>query len=661
MLLARALLASVSLCATALVLGGCATSFDPADGAPIATSVGAINGSAYGGRQPIKNAKVYLLQARSGGDAGPGIAPTTSNASTDLLTSAAGNGTAGAYYVLTDTNGKFSMTGDYTTCTTGEQVYLYSVGGDAGGGTNTAAGLMAVLGTCGSFAFTASTTINMSEVSTIAAAYAMSGFATDAMHVGYSGSPLAKTGITNAFANANQLFDVSSNPYTTPNTLPRATTPGSGMNGGTGTVPQAQIEMLADILAGCVDSSGTPFSQCSTLFSNGKNILGTTATDTATEAIYMAQNPGNTSVYNLVGAQPYGSVPGSAPANLTIQLTFTGGGLSPGLGQVRGMEVDSSGNIWAAGLYSDLSGDPGTTLGEFSPLGVPVITGGITGIGLSSPGGLALDAASDTLWIANYTGDNVTKYTISGGGYTAYSAGGSGVGPLSIAIDSAGYPWLTNTTTAPWVQKLNPTTGAAITTLSGNNLNGTEQVAFNAGSLGDLWIANGSGSEYSRFTNSGTSETSNLTLGQQTGGVAVDGTGNVWFGVSLNGVVKVNSAGTTSHYYACTGISGNSYGNSLTIDGASNIWLANNSTSDGMNSDNAICALNSSGATISGANAYAPPTSSTQPNSIIVDLSGDVWYDSCSDSKLYEIVGAAVPVVNPISYATANSKLGQRP
>ncbi len=45
----------------------------------------------------------------------------------------------------------------------------------------------------------------VNEVSTVAAAYAMAGFATDATHVGSSGTALALTGIANAFANAANL------------------------------------------------------------------------------------------------------------------------------------------------------------------------------------------------------------------------------------------------------------------------------------------------------------------------------------------------------------------------------------------------------------------------------------------------------------------------
>ena len=52
---------------------------------------------------------------------------------------------SGNYYVTTDSNGNFSIGNDYT-CTSGQQVYLYAVGGNAGAGNNSAAGMLAILG-----------------------------------------------------------------------------------------------------------------------------------------------------------------------------------------------------------------------------------------------------------------------------------------------------------------------------------------------------------------------------------------------------------------------------------------------------------------------------------------------------------------------------------
>ena len=201
------LLLSASLLVAALSLTGCAASFDPATSRPSLAETGAVSGTAFGGRQPVSGARIYMLQANNTAYAGQGIAASSANASTSLLTSCDGSDAIG-FYVLTSASGAFNLNGHTAACTSGEQVYLLSLGGKPDGvNTNTAAGLMAVLGTCGTD-FSSSTTVNMNEVSTIAAAYAMAGFATDATHVGYSGSALGRTGISNAFASAKLLYDM---------------------------------------------------------------------------------------------------------------------------------------------------------------------------------------------------------------------------------------------------------------------------------------------------------------------------------------------------------------------------------------------------------------------------------------------------------------------
>jgi hypothetical protein len=91
--------------------------------APVPSSGLSIQGHIRGGSQPITGAHVYLLAANttSYGDASLSL----------LKSSATGNSDDLGAYVLSDSNGSFSITGDYT-CTTGQQVYLYTLGGDPG-------------------------------------------------------------------------------------------------------------------------------------------------------------------------------------------------------------------------------------------------------------------------------------------------------------------------------------------------------------------------------------------------------------------------------------------------------------------------------------------------------------------------------------------------
>ena len=280
------------------------------DGLNQTASAGArLTGAVHGGQQPIVGAHVYIFAASATGYGGAGIAASSGNASVSLLTSAgntaldsSGGATNGDYYVTTDSGGGFSISGDYT-CTTGAQVYLYALGGNPGLVTNSATGLMAVLGNCpaaGNFA-AATPFVMVNEVSTVAAAYAMAGFATDATHVGSSGTALALTGIANAFANAGNLVNL-------PTGAALATTPA-----GNGTVPQAEINTLGNVLAACVNSNGaltggaSP-TGCYTLLAIALagGTTGAEPGDTASAAINIAHNPGVNiaSLYGLAAGTP---------------------------------------------------------------------------------------------------------------------------------------------------------------------------------------------------------------------------------------------------------------------------------------------------------------------------------------------------------------------
>ena len=111
-----ALTATLSL---PLLLTGCALT----NTATPTTSAGALlKGNVHGGQQPVTGAHVYLFAANTTGYGQPSV--SLLNANTD------GTDSLGSY-VLTDTNGGFSITGDYN-CTASSQVYLLATGGNPG-------------------------------------------------------------------------------------------------------------------------------------------------------------------------------------------------------------------------------------------------------------------------------------------------------------------------------------------------------------------------------------------------------------------------------------------------------------------------------------------------------------------------------------------------
>src|ERR1017187_1491211 len=298
-------------CLLPLILAGCSIN---STSAPIADAGLAIHGSVHGGQQPIVGAQVYLLAANTTGYGQPSVSK--------LSAMSTGYSSSLGAYVPTAPDGSFTITGDYS-CTPNTQVYLYSLGGSQGGIANPAAGLLAALGNCPSSGNFLSSTpfIAVNEVSTVAAAYAFAGFATDATHVSSSGTPLAQIGIANAFANATNLAGISTG-------AALAVTPA-----GNGTAPQSKVNTLANIIAACINSTGPSFTACSTLFSNAESAgaAGTLPTDTATAAINIAHSPGS-NVANLyalsTATPPFSPALAAQPFEFTVSLSFTGGGLN---------------------------------------------------------------------------------------------------------------------------------------------------------------------------------------------------------------------------------------------------------------------------------------------------------------------------------------------
>ena len=199
-----------------LSLSGCAGITDTSASAPVALHTAALQGSVFGGQQPIVGANVLLYAASTSG---------YGSNSTSLLTSA----------VTTDSTGSFNITSKYT-CSAGQQIYIVAAGGNPGAGINNQAVIMAALGDCTTL--TASRFIAMNEITTVAAAYALAPFMSNYSAVG---SSLANTGgMMRAFASAAKLADVS-----------RGSTPGPMLAVGA-IAPTAEINTLADILAACV-------------------------------------------------------------------------------------------------------------------------------------------------------------------------------------------------------------------------------------------------------------------------------------------------------------------------------------------------------------------------------------------------------------------------
>ena len=659
MRLSSSCVASFSLaCLLCLVLNGCSLSAPSTPSALTPEAGPAIHGTVYGAQSPIVGAQVYLFAAGSGV-----FTPNANgygNASQSLLNSSGtnttqdttlGDATFDDYYVTSGAGGAFSITGDYT-CTGGQQVYLYAVGGNTGSGPNSAAGLLAALGTCpgttGSLGntFASGQFITINEVSTVAAAYAFSGFATDAVHVSSSGTALAQSGIAKAFANAGNLETLSTG-------VALATTPA-----GNGTVPRTTINTLANILASCVNSTGPASSACTTLLADAKSggSTGTTPTDTATAAINIAHNPGaNIAALYALGtpSPPFSPALSAQPNDFTIGIALTGGGL----GYAIHIAIDGLGNAWLP------NGVIHNTVTEYSNLGAALSpSGGYTGGGLSSPRDVAIDSSGNA-WFAN-SASVIPELNSSGSPVSSTGYSGNGVSvPNTIAIDGSDNVWLGNGSSPFNLIEISDA-GTFLSGSSGYTSDGVSSTGMAIDGSGNVWMANSFNSleEFNRSVvlQSGASSYKGGGM-SNTNGLAIDNGGNVWItSVGASTVAKFSNAGvaisSSSGYTG--GCINDPYG--IAIDGGGNVWVANST-------GNCITKLSSAGAILSGSTGYTGGLLNA-PAGIAIDGSGDLWIMNENNSNVIEFIGVATPVITPIaaglpSTPTVNgtSNLGTRP
>jgi len=129
----------------------------------------------------------------------------------------------------------------------------------------------------------------------------------------------------------------------------------------------------------------------------------------------------------------------------------------------------------------------------------------------------------------------------------------------------------------------------------------------------DLWIGD-SNNTTAAFSATGTPYPLSPELGSGSGGVAIDGAGNVWtLNTGSSSVSEFTSKGTVTNGPFTDG--GLSAPSALAIDGLDQVWI--------VNSTNSISVFNSSGTAIS-TTAYTGAGLSS-PTSVAIDISGNLW------------------------------------
>jgi hypothetical protein len=223
----------------------------------------------YGGQQPITGAAVTLWAA--------GTTGTYGTAATSIATT------------TTDSNGNFSFNnGNVSPCTTGQYLYITSVGGNPGAGVNQYAALMAALPAPCS-ASTANTYVVVNEVTTVASVTALQqfmGITPGGSPAWTIGTPSANTsGLANAFTQVGNLVNIG----TGTSAVSTATNTIGGVTYTTTITPDTnKIYTLADVLAACINTNGS--SICTSLFADATPSGSAAPTDSIQVAYYLATN-----------------------------------------------------------------------------------------------------------------------------------------------------------------------------------------------------------------------------------------------------------------------------------------------------------------------------------------------------------------------------------
>jgi len=318
-----------------------------------------IQGRVYGGEQPLVGSTIQLYAAGtpvSGGGYGQGAIP--------LIT-----GTL----PTTDSNGYFTITGQYTAPTAPSLFYIVASGGSPGSGNpvNPNITLVSAIGGCtATVGLPSSLFININEITTMGTILALQQFiaapAAGNLHAPAIGAPAtAYNALQNAFESFQNLASISSGAIVTPASN-WATTSSNGL----------RINTLADILVHCVNSDPASTSNCSTLFSDASPFDATyPALDTTQAGWYIAQNPTNNipALFALIPANPPFVALSAAPADFTVSVaTAAAACQSPiTLATAANFEILAGSTVTSTGgtVVSDgnLGLSPGTSVTGFPP------------------------------------------------------------------------------------------------------------------------------------------------------------------------------------------------------------------------------------------------------------------------------------------------------
>lgn len=609
----------------------------------------AIAGQAFGGQQPVVGATISVVEMGTSGYGSTGI----------VLAS-----------TITDSNGNFSFAPNAYTCPQSDTpVYLLGIGGNSGFGNNGSSVEAAALGTCTN---AKQSFVVMNEVTTAVTATVLSHFfsttfgGANAANDWFGGPSSGSAGsmvYSKGLVNGNNV------------TIPAIVNNSSGSvnpNSSTVTIEATKINTIANILAACINTSGSLKNgqPCQQLFKFTTTPSGQVPSDTLQAAVSMALNPQLTTakmdnLFNLITAQaPFNPYLTAAPNDWSIGVSYTSSavGLAVDTGTTSTLDIDSAGNIWfpsnaaaAAGAAyfnpaSQTFNGPFNTTLLLHPQQVAIDANGFAWYNdsLSSAVSGYLTAAPTTTESVALPGTISTSLSV--GGDDRISVGltlGAVFEMANISPDRASYSVL------PGISFPFPTASLAGDTSNGNVV-GIDDPVTTAMRM--------------YYVDSTPAETHIVNANANSGQTLFTGNDDVqvrsYAGNAKDGLC-IKSTATCSNF----GGGPTNVAEGIAIDGGKNLWVAesksgsvlqvpvNNPTGTG-----AGIYLNSSGANNIPTNELIHGNNNggtaTTPYGVAVDATGNVWLSNagctvndCAPGSftLTEIVGAGFPTINPVS------------
>jgi hypothetical protein len=426
-----------------------------------------------------------------------------------------------------------------------------------------------------------------------------------------------------------------------------------------------------------------------------------------------------TALFGLAASSPpFQPTLSSAPSDWTLGITYTSAGTctnattgvspNPGatfMGSMESIAIDATGNVW----FNNGSTTAINALGALSPTGAAKVCA----FGAIPAGrGLTIDTNGNVWTTSSTTGSTTGVYEYLAGGTTLNWTTTNGAN--GIFADGAGdiFYLPSGTTAVPIQEFVSAASASAIAAGQpvGGSLTASTGLLYGAiDSSSRLWAPStgsavvwelypGGATPTNGFTSvdAGTTPLTTAVVNNGYGG-AIDASGNIFGGSTCCAATASNTffkivPGSTAG--SPTGSISNKFAGGLVaprstaVDGAGNVWAGMGyptQTATISPTGVAIYALaevdnNMNSISYSGPNGATGPAicSSTNTNcpsqggfekatlgtvrSLAIDPSGNVWAASNGTAQsIVEVVGAAVPVVTPLSIAIKNSTLGTKP